>query len=415
MVSRFKQKQIRFQEENSKEQIKVSKLMTLLQGHPYEVKIKNLFNIDGIKDEYILIGNISKVYNELKFIQSEYNLTNIRVHTKDVSFTRGIQKIEGIRDQYPLIFNFSEFTDHNGEIFSDSLGAYAIYDSKSQFFDEFSMTKFANMLFDKKYDKLAEHNLEYFRSLAKTEGFNKHKSYRLIEHKGETFVRGITSLNYKEYGVDFSFVVTMLMLHKYMKREEGNNYTITFAAINESKLELIVTSDFLKDAGDFGKIRSAISIKTNDVGKGALTITHIINVAIKGTGFYLYPKSNTVQKKNININHGTILVDSALEKLSKLDDFYAYADYFVNELKAIKTIKTPEDLRKRILLKFEHHNSLLHGVKGSLKPIFSKVLSNDIKDFASLLEMCRKAEELDIDYDLKEKLRVEISDIILNK
>jgi hypothetical protein len=32
-----------------------------------------------------------------------------------------------------------------------------------------------------------------------------------------------------------------------------------------------------------------------------------------------------------------------------------------------------------------------------------------------LLEMCNKAEELDIDYDLKEKLRYIISDIILNK
>lgn len=414
MASRFKQKQIRFNEE-SKEQVKISKLMTLLEGHPYESKVKSLFKTDRIRDEYISIGNISKVYQAMKLIQSEYTLYNIKLHTEDVTFSRGSGKVEGIRDENPILFNFSEFTDGEGEVFTTPLAAYAVYDSKSQFFDDFSMTKFANMLFDKKYDKLAEHNLEYFRSLAKTEGFNKHKSYRLIQHKGETFVRGITSLSYKEYGVDFSFVVSMLMLYKYMIREEGNNYTITFAAINESKLELIVTSDFLKDAGDFGKIRSAISIKTNDVGKGALTITHIINVVIKGSRFYLYPKSNTVQKKNIVINHGSTSVDNALEKLSKLDDFYAYADDFVNELKAIKTIKTPEELRKRILLKFEHHNSLLNVIKGNLKPIFSKVLSNDIKDFASLLEMCGKAEELEIDYDLKEKLRVEISDIILNK
>ncbi len=200
-----------------------------------------------------------------------------------------------------------------------------------------------------------------------------------------------------------------------MKRTEGNNYSIIFAAVNESKLELIATSDFLKDAGDFGNIRSAISVKTNDFGKGALSITHIINVVVKGSGFYLYPKSNTIQKKDINISHGNTSPQKTLEILNQLDDFYSNVDKFVDELKTIKTIKTPEDLRKRIILKFEHHNSLLKAVRGDLKPIFSKVLSNDIKDFAALLEMCRKAEELEIDYDLKEKLRVEISDIILNK
>lgn len=415
MARSFTQKLIRFKEEDANENLKVSKLLTLLEEHPYEEQLKNIFNTESIINDYISIGNISTVFNKLKSIQSQYKLYNIKVHTKDVAFTRGNNKVEGISDANPLKFNFSEYADEFGEIINEPSSAYAIYDSKSQFFDDFSMTKFVNMLFDKKYDKLAEYNLNFFRSLPAKDGFNKYKSYRLVEHEGEKFVRGVTSLGYKEYGVSFSFVASMLMLHKYMKRTEGNNYSIIFAAVNESKLELIATSDFLKDAGDFGKIRSAISVKTNDFGKGALSITHIINVVVKGSGFYLYPKSNTIQKKDINISHGNTSPQKTLEILNQLDDFYSNVDKFVDELKTIKTIKTPEDLRKRIILKFEHHNSLLKSIKGDLKPIFSKVLSNDIKDFASLLEMCRKAEELEIDYDLKEKLRVEISDIILNK
>lgn len=46
---------------------------------------------------------------------------------------------------------------------------------------------------------------------------------------------------------------------------------------------------------------------------------------------------------------------------------------------------------------------------------FKPKISNDISNFAKLLDMCRKAEELEIDYDLKDKLRYIISDIILNK
>jgi hypothetical protein len=38
----------------------------------------------------------------------------------------------------------------------------------------------------------------------------------------------------------------------------------------------------------------------------------------------------------------------------------------------------------------------------------------EISGFAKLLEMCNKAEVLDIDYDLKEKLKYIISDIILS-
>lgn len=50
-----------------------------------------------------------------------------------------------------------------------------------------------------------------------------------------------------------------------------------------------------------------------------------------------------------------------------------------------------------------------------VKDLFSKGISNTIENFATLLEMCRKAKELDIDYDLKDKLRYIISEIILNK
>lgn len=129
----------------------------------------------------------------------------------------------------------------------------------------------------------------------------------------------------------------------------------------------------------------------------------------------MYPKNNQVRKKNISINHGNTAVSRAVETLIEFDDFYDYANLFAKDLKEIKGIKSPDDLRKRILLKFAHPLSILKPIEKKLGSLFSTVLSNDIKDFAALLEMCRKAEELDIDYDLKEKVRVEISDIILNQ
>lgn len=48
-----------------------------------------------------------------------------------------------------------------------------------------------------------------------------------------------------------------------------------------------------------------------------------------------------------------------------------------------------------------------------LSDIFGRKIDNELSNFKKLLEMCNKAEELDIEYDLKDGLRYIISNIIL--
>lgn len=415
MSDRFIQKQINFEKKNSLNILSVNKLISLIAGHRYDEDIKKFFNIASIQNEQIIVENVLTLYNQISAIKRDYECFTVKAYSNSVFFTRGKTKIDGIRDHQPLIFNFKEVVDDDGEILANYSG-YAIYDSKGKYFEDFSMAKYANMLFDNNLDDLAETNLKYFRSLSKFKSdFNKYQSYRMVTHDNELFVRGITSLSYKEYGVDFAFVVAVLMLHKYMKQNEGNNYSITFAALNESKLEMIIASNQSKQAGDLGSVRSAISIKTNDLGGGAFTLTNIIKLDVKGSGIYLYPSNKKLAQKNISINHGRTSIKAALSEINKAEDFYGYIDYFITELQAIKAIKTPEELRKRIIIKISNPNSLLKNVSKELKEVFKNPLKDVISDFSKFLEMCRKAEELDINYDLKEKLRVIISDIILTK
>jgi hypothetical protein len=414
MSERFQQKQIPLKTQQSKGVIKVSQLLNLVEDHPYLEKIKKVFKTESIKNDLIVVENADLVYKHIARIKEEYVYFNIKVHSKDVRFSRGKDKVDGIREEKPVIFNFNEYVDYEGEVHKN-MDAYALYDSRGRFFEDFSMSKYSTMLFDNKLDRLAELNLDYFRRMAETKSdFDKYQSYRIVENKDQKFVRGITSLQYKEYGVDFAFVITMLMLHKYMRKDKGNNYKITFAALNESKLEMIITSGQAKEAGDFGTIRSAISVKTNDLGAGALTFTNIVKLDVKGDGIYLYPKNREVAKKDLTINHGNTSPQKAMEMVTNADDFYGYIDLFIEDLKSIKTIKNPEELRQRIQLKIEHPKSSLRTIS-DLRDLFKPKISDQIKDFAKLLEMCRKAEELDIEYDLKEKLRVVISDILLNK
>ena len=226
-------------------------------------------------------------------------------------------------------------------------------------------------------------------------------------------MQGITSLGYYEYGIDFTFVVAMLSLYINMKANSGTEYRIKSAAISESKLEIIAAEKFTKDGGSFGQVSTAIKITTNDLGTGSLNFVNIISVNQVGTnGFFLIPKKNSIiENSTLIINHNT-KPKNVFTSLSNMEEILNTTDSFIKEINSIKAIKTPDELRARILAKIVSPRSVFKTMK-NLSDIFNRKISNEISNFSKLIEMCNKAEELDIEYDLKDKLRYIISDIIL--
>ena len=71
-----------------------------------------------------------------------------------------------------------------------------------------------------------------------------------------------------------------------------------------------------------------------------------------------------------------------------------------------------DELRMKIQAKIDGPRSSFGHIK-RLSDIFKTKIDNEITNFSKLLEMCNKAEELKIEFDLKDKLRYIISDIIL--
>jgi hypothetical protein len=58
------------------------------------------------------------------------------------------------------------------------------------------MTKYANSLFKNGLSDLARQNIQYFKYLAcSSDNYNKHRSCRLVENGGITYLRGITSFD----------------------------------------------------------------------------------------------------------------------------------------------------------------------------------------------------------------------------
>jgi hypothetical protein len=206
----------------------------------------------------------------------------------------------------------------------------------------------------------------------------------------------------------------MLLLHSDMKQNAGNQYAITSTAVSESKLELIIADKNVKNGGEFGQVSSAIVVTTNDLGQGSLNFTKIIRVGVRtDQGMYLYPKSENARENKLVITHSTGQ-DKAITKLKELPVLLGNTDEFISELHDINSIHKPEELRGRIFNRLNNPRSAFKDIQ-TLRDIFGTRINDEINDFVKLLEMCNKAEQLDIDYDLKEKLRYLISDIILNR
>jgi len=412
-MERFVQRRLALNDETSTGKLKVKTLLSLIERHPYRDAIINAFNLAELADEVIVIDHIDVLYKKVKRMNDNFERFEILAYNKDISIRESANPIKDIKDQKPLIFSFNNYLHYGEE--AQNLEAFAIYDSKNTFFDEYDMAKFANRLYKDDLGILADYNIKFFKDLADNNvAFKNYKSYRLVKNGEETFLRGITSIDkYFEYGVDFSFVVSMLILHRDMKDNGGNAYTISSAAISESKMEIIVAEKALKDAGEFGNVSSAFIVTTNDLGTGSLNFTKIIKVGVQTfNGLYLFPANETASSNKLIISHST-KCDKALQKLDGVFALLSNTEEFIQNLKDLKGISTPEELRQNILIKLTNPRSVFKEI-GELKDIFKTAISNEIASFAKLLDMCEKAEELDIDYDIKDKLRYLISDIILS-
>lgn len=411
MEEKFIQKTLGLDNVNSTGKIKIEKLCELIAEHPYKEELYRVFNIENSKNEIISIDHIDTLFDRIQYYNKNYKRHNIIAESKHINVFQSEKSIEGKKEKL-INFHFDEYVVVDE--LKDNLTAIAIYNSKNSFLDEFVMTKYANNLFKIGLADLAKQNIEYFKELANSsENYNKHRSYRLVENDGINYLRGITSINkYFEYGVDLTFVVSMLIFHDNMKKNKGTEYKIKSAALNESKLEIIITEKFLRDAGTFGKIAVAAKVTTNDLGEGSLNFLNVINVGQKDqNGFYLFPKTSKFENPKIVISH-TTKPENVFSNLLGVNSILNTSENFIKELHEVKSIKTPDELRMKIRNKIDHPRSVFSHLK-KLSDIFKPKIENDIEHFSKLLEMCNKAEELEIDYDLKEKLRYLISDIIL--
>jgi cytochrome c peroxidase len=85
MPERFVQKKIPLTGKPETSKLKVSRLLSLLDKHPYKKQVFEAFKTEAIKDEYIVIDNIETVFNKIRMLIKQYERSYIYAYRKDVN------------------------------------------------------------------------------------------------------------------------------------------------------------------------------------------------------------------------------------------------------------------------------------------------------------------------------------------
>ena len=118
------------------------------------------------------------------------------------------------------------------------------------------------------------------------------------------------------------------------------------------------------------------------------------------------------EKPSNLVEHHYEAVKNAVSQFKKVYNTIYSVDDYVKDFKGIAKTHSPDELRAKIEEKIVNNNSPFKGVQ-KLKDLFQRSTSQHIDNLANLLEICQKAEMIDMDYDLKFKLRYLISNTLL--
>lgn len=404
MKNKFLTETANFRQESSNI-ISYTKLISLIKDEEQISFITDKFNRDG-EEFYIDMKNIDIAYQYVQKWGNKYEYKRVKLSNNEVStyfLPEQNERIDAnIKD---MIF---EINSRDGKY--SGVHATAIYDTKDKFYEEWKLSAHINYLKKNGLNK----ELKLINQIwLKDKGQTKERVFKLLKSKDNLwYVRSISSDQYKEYGTAFTFVYTILLLNNI----KDNKFSIEALNLNESKISMTISHGIERELGDVGYIKSAIHMENNDLASKSFKIEKQIvlipkvkdanNISIQ------VPKRKEVNKLSVSVAHGASMPVLHQRMLSINNEFLSTEDFEKDFEKMIST-KKPEGLRNVIEQKIISSKILKECQE--LKELFKPSQSGVIDNMAKLINLCGKAELLDIDYDMKSKLREIISDVLILK
>lgn len=406
----FKTKRFNLIKEESSNQIYSNELLDLITNQELKELLKSNYDLD--KNILIKIDGVDLLLKHIKYYTNRFELIRLEVEEDKVT-----SYIEFDKNTNEPIFKFNIISGTEEDVIYEDLDVIAIYDSVNLFYKDRNLTQYVKSL--KKYPSnsglLEALNTSWKNYFLTNPSIIKKKLFRIIKSKDKHYLKSINSTSYREYGIKESFVITILELFRLKNKSSDFDFYISSVLLSESEIDLIITKKKSIEIGDIGFFKNSISIRNNDKGNTSFgvynTLEFYTNKSIENKVF-LYPKNDIKSIKNSFKADHTVLPNKFVSIHSEISTLLDQGNEFNADYHFLKDSVNYDELRHKIEEKIISRNSVFKDIS-DLIDLFSRKKAGYIDNLSNLISLCGKAEMLDLDYDIKSKLRYIISNVLL--
>ncbi|MDM5338517.1 hypothetical protein QUF84_14995 [Fictibacillus enclensis] len=286
------------------------------------------------------------------------------------------------------------FNTHNQIILEfkhDTIQANGVYDFTNTFFNIlFCMRKFARYCLEQGYEDIVEDNIK---KLMIRNG-SVEKQYRLIEHRGDFFIRGLTSMKYNNYDNHIAIYISILEIHK-MAKEEGSQYRIEKAYLSDSEINIFIEQKSPLIIAGFGKVYFGALLSNSEIREGALSL--VFRYRIENDEKESFGGMPDLEEAIFSIKHDTT-IRNVRNQLNKLKDLNKWKARMYDHIKNVGQTPYLSEDRIYTIFKFIHKSTkkLEPDTRERAKSLEESMVNNTyhiIKFFNRLYEITTEVDE----------------------
>ncbi|MET3196940.1 hypothetical protein [Bacillus sp. OAE603] len=312
-----------------------------------------------------------------------------KVDEEKLDIVEELKNIEyiGLSSDHEIILRFIN------EKYNEDFNATGVYDFSYDFLDTaFYMGKFSRFCISNSYNDLLRDNItQLFEKLPSLK-----KQYRLIRHKNEWFLRGLTSTRYNNYDNHLAIYLTLISLHKYSQKNQ-TSFNLEKAYLTDSEIKIFFSQDNTINIPNIGEVHFGVYVSNNEIKEGTFSLELRYTVSNdQGKSF------SGLSSHVFNISHSTG-IGNVEEKLAFSEKINDLKDITVEHIKNVKNSKLTENQLFMIFKKI--HSSTKKLSKESRDKAKDYYNSNLVNNTITMIDAFNKFNE--ITTDVEEKIYLE--------
>lgn len=392
----LQKRELHFKDFDAQSFVKVNKLLNLEIKEEYKEELKELYSLEENREQVLKIGNAKSLIDALLDLDNACLKIDIESKIRNIQLKRLFEKEKAIFEIFEIDNELINSRTH-----SDILEVETAYSAKHDILEYYSLSKFANYCRDLDYEDLVDSIKNYLK--VKNESNEDECSLRILYHNEQEkyYLRAITSKDgYKDYGINFSILIALIALNKYVEDNSEEIFINTFV-VDDSTTYISFQLNNSITLNSNLSLRFSLILENDEIKRNAVSFNGMFTLTFKDNNreseIFLKPKGmksdeNSFVSDLLTYRHSGG-IDNVVEKIEKLPELIKeYIGQVAEDAKKIIEIQNPNDVKKLIANK----------VKYSKKPefkiykdqIFNKLMGNNVDNIFALFELLRNVEDL---------------------